>query len=220
MHICLCACLRAAPGSCLAQQQSACWAPVGCPNEPLLPTWLAMSTTLCTASASMALHTHYTHHDRTYAFSHCSLSGTFSLVRGSRINFLHPCCCWRSVSCQAAYQSTLHMAAASSCLQYMHPLTGPLPPAPTPRHATSHTFTSPVCGVVRHATHSHAPHLLLLMKNTASLAAKMRALALMAVSTACSSPSGPSSSTGAGPCDGLEAVKPAAAAAAGGLSRR
>lgn len=54
-------------------------------------------------------------------------------------------------------------------------------------------------------------HLLLLIKNTASFAAKMRALALMAVSTACNSPSGPSSSTGL-PCDGVDAVKPAAAA--------
>jgi hypothetical protein len=49
------------------------------------------------------------------------------------------------------------------------------------------------------------------MKNTASFAAKIRAFALMAVSTACNSPSGPSSSTGF-PCDGVDAVKPAAAA--------
>jgi hypothetical protein len=60
--------------------------------------------------------------------------------------------------------------------------------------------------------HNHVcAYLLLLMKKTASLAAKMRALALMAVSTACNSPSGPSSSTGL-PCDGVDAVKPAAAA--------
>jgi hypothetical protein len=40
----------------------------------------------------------------------------------------------------------------------------------------------------------HPTHLELLMKKTASLAAKMSALARMAVSTACSSPSGPSRS--------------------------
>lgn len=73
--------------------------------------------------------------------------------------------------------------------------------------------------VVQTPTPPHT-YLLLLMKNTASLAAKMRALARMAVSTACSSPSGPSSSSAAaGPCGGVEAVKPAAAdaAATGGL---
>ena len=57
----------------------------------------------------------------------------------------------------------------------------------------------------------YKPHLLLLMKNTPSLAAKISALALIAVSTACSSPSGPSLSSCAD-CDGADMVNDAVVA--------